>query len=212
MKSADYEKIKKVIGDIYEEHSDIMSSVPLDIFKVAQRMGFRIIKASQRISANHQKAIEFQNINKDNEIFGFSFYDTKKQEYVIYVDDVNAKTNKQRFSVAHEIGHIALGHVDKDQNTQQAENEADYFAGYILCPDCIGTNEHILNKIHENQMLLTKTFGIAEDTAVIKYRHICNRSNLSEKRYYEYEKAILECIEDSVLSKIRKQLETYQSL
>lgn len=118
MKGADYERIKKIVGDIYEEHSDIMSRIPLDIFEVAREMGFKIIKASQRIGINHEKVLQFIEINKNKDVFGFSFYNSLTEEFVIYIDDVNAKTNKQRFSLAHEIGHIALGHIEgvKDKN------------------------------------------------------------------------------------------------
>lgn len=201
----DYEKIKKLIGDIYEENSELLSTVPIDVFELARKMGFRIIKASQLVNISHNKALEFQDINKTKEVFGFSFFDKRKSEYVIYVDDVNAKINKQRFSVAHEIGHITLGHIDKGiKDEKEAEDEADYFAGYLLCPECIGTNEEIYKAIFEDESMLCTLFQISVDTALIKYRYICNRVKLRNNNNYEYEKIIMGCLENSILEKIRK--------
>lgn len=205
MNSADYEKIKELIGDIYEENSDLLSSIPIDVFQLARKMGFRIIRASQVISMSHEKVIEFLEINKEKEVFGFSFFDRNKCEFVIYVDDVNAKINKQRFSVAHEIGHITLGHIDKGiKNEKEAEDEADYFAGYLLCPECIGLNNEIYNAIYEDESILCNLFEIAIDTAYIKHRYICNRVKLKNKSDYEYEKIIMGCLENSILEKIKK--------
>lgn len=204
MLNADYERIKTIVGDIYEENFELMSSIPIDIFSLARKMGFRIIKASQRININHEKVLEFLNINSEKEIFGFSFFDRKKEEYVIYIDDINAKMNKQRFSLAHEIGHIALGHIELGvENEREAENQADYFASYLLCPECIGTNSEIYNAIYEDLTILTYLFGIAIDTASIKFRHICNRINLPNNKKYEYEKIIMRCLEEPILKKIR---------
>ena len=140
--SADYERIKIKIGELFEENADFLTSVPINVFGLARKMGFRLIKASDRLNVGMNKVNEFLEINKTKEIFGYTFFDIKNCEYVIYYDDINAGNNKQRFSVAHEIGHIVLGHVDEGiENSSEAEDEANYFAGYLLCPDCLSMNE-----------------------------------------------------------------------
>lgn len=60
---------------------------------------------------------------------------------------VNTRTNlkRQRFTVAHEIGHILLGHVGKYQlinrepspNDNPIEREANLFASRLLAPACV---------------------------------------------------------------------------
>lgn len=44
---------------------------------------------------------------------------------------------RQRWTVAHELGHIVLGHVAGEQAVVGAEFEADAFAGSMLAPRCV---------------------------------------------------------------------------
>lgn len=46
--------------------------------------------------------------------------------------DAQASNARQRFSVAHELGHFCLGHVHEDG--QMAERQANVFAGALLVP------------------------------------------------------------------------------
>lgn len=204
MKSADYERIKKIIGNIYEENSDFLIDVPIDVFKLAQKMGFKLIRASERLKLGIHKVIEYQEINANKNVFGLTFFDIKQNCYVVYFDDVNAGEMKQRFSVAHEIGHITLGHVDKNcENSLEAEREANYFAGYLMFPECLSNNNIIFEKLFNNIELIKRLFGLADDTAIIKNRHLYNRHSLLDTYYYEYEKNICNCLEEAVLTKIR---------
>ncbi len=204
MHSADYERIKRKVGEVFEENSGILSSIPIDVFGLARKMGFRVIKASERLKLGMKKLNEFLEINKTKEVFGYAFYDVENMEYVIYYDDVNAGAAKQRFSVAHEIGHIVLGHIDKQiEDSKEAECEANYFAGYMLFPDCLSTNNEIYTYIKEHYCFIPRMFGIAVDTAMIKFEHHSKRNSLPETRYYEYENIIMGCLEEAVLTKIR---------
>ena len=204
MQSADYERIKRIIGEVYEENADFLNKIPIDIFGLARKMGFRLIKASDKLKLGIKKAKEFEEINKNKNIFGYTFFDWDKMEYVIYYDDVTAGRNKQRFSVAHEIGHIVLGHIDKGiEKSDEAEREADYFAGYFLFPDCLSINEDIYQMLTKKFYSISGWFGIADDTAMIKYDHHSNRNSLPTNRCYEYERIIMDCLEEAVLTKIR---------
>ena len=64
---------------------------------------------------------------------------SKSKFYIIY----NEKDNLQerRFTVAHEIGHILLGHLFSNPISQQEkeirEQEADIFATFLLAPVCV---------------------------------------------------------------------------
>lgn len=71
-----------------------------------------------------------------------------KGRYIIWYNDFHVDLliyNRHRFSIAHEIGHIFLGHFNKnstrlhrneliEEEYVQMENEADLFAAYILSP------------------------------------------------------------------------------
>lgn len=204
MQRVNYERIKSIIGDVFEENADFLNHIPIDIFGLARKMGFRLLKASDLIKRSKEKLLSHREINKEKVIYGYTFFDKEKMEYVIYYDDIIANKNKQRFSVAHEIGHIVLGHIDGGiQNSNIAEKEADYFAGYVLCPDCLSTNDDICKILFKYPYKIPKWFGVAEDTASIQLRHHSGRNSLQLSNRYEYENIIMGCLEEAVLTKIR---------
>lgn len=59
-----------------------------------------------------------------------------KNNYLICVDPKNHRVTHNRFTIAHELSHIALDHLDKRKNipTSQKEKEANYMAGALLMP------------------------------------------------------------------------------
>lgn len=70
-------------------------------------------------------------INADG---GYSTVIRGTQVVLIGVDDDRLR---QRWTVAHELGHIVLGHVAGEQAVVDAEFEADAFAGSLLAPRCV---------------------------------------------------------------------------
>lgn len=199
MKFADYERIKGIVGDIYEENADLLNSIPINVEKLAEKMGFIIKHTCNIIKENPDKLSTYFEINEEKTIYGFSVFDEKSQRFVIYVDNLNAKENKQRFSIAHEIGHIVLNHRE---NSFENEKEADYFAGYLLCPDCVCIEDKIFNKINCGLKYLMSWFGISLDTAMICLKHIENRKKAKPVEN-SYEEIICNCIQQAVLNKIR---------
>ncbi|MCF0124301.1 MAG: ImmA/IrrE family metallo-endopeptidase, partial [Clostridia bacterium] len=143
-------------------------------------------------------------INNGKEVFGYTLFDNNTNQFIIYYDDINAGINKQRFSIAHEIGHIVLQHgANGNRYSELFEEEADYFAGYLMCPECLANNEEIYQYMVNSSFKMPSLFGIADDTAMIKLGHFTNRHSLSKSRRYDYEKIIMECLEGAVLTKIR---------
>lgn len=77
----------------------------------------------------------------DKNIAGKKFYDFDKGYYVIEVNK-NHHPNRQRFTLAHELGHYALQHGNKtdtlyrdsDMDSNPDEVEANAFAAEILMP------------------------------------------------------------------------------
>lgn len=91
-----------------------------------------------------------------NSEFGISIYQPKKNRWIIVYDDA-LNLCECRWCVAHELGHIILGHDAKLQNgihtfysvSQVLESEADQFALRILAPSCVlrGLNLHTSDEI-----------------------------------------------------------------
>lgn len=104
--------------------------LPVDVLKIARAAGIRVIKNSS------------VNILQPDEN-GKSFFDGSV--WIIIYNDENP-TEISRYTVAHELGHIFLGHdlclghypqakeVSKKSKTEQ---QADMFAQRLLCPACV---------------------------------------------------------------------------
>ena len=105
-------------------------SLPIDILKITRAANIKVVENSRVHDL------------EPNE-YGKSYFDGKRWT-IIYDDMRDVPT--ARFTIAHELGHIFLGHAltyTKYENVQQfckrpkAEQQADMFALRLLCPACI---------------------------------------------------------------------------
>ncbi|MBE6684372.1 MAG: ImmA/IrrE family metallo-endopeptidase [Ruminococcaceae bacterium] len=107
-----------------------IDSLPVDVLKIARQSNIDVKKNSRikiLLSDEYAKA----------------FYNGEK--WIIVYNDRN-DVPVSRFAIAHELGHILLGHVKtyakyatiEDIGIKpKAENQADTFALRLLCPACI---------------------------------------------------------------------------
>ena len=104
--------------------------LPVNILQIAKNNGIRVIKNSDA----HQLAENESGVSLSN----------GTKWYIIYDD--SARIERSRFTVAHELGHIFLGHKlvkGKIARTKtfatrpEIEREADMFASRLLCPACV---------------------------------------------------------------------------
>lgn len=92
-----------------------------------------------------------------------TIYSPVKDRYIIYYNDLDINfitSNRYRFSIAHEFGHIFLEHLSNKRTKideeiiseteyRKLERQADKFASYLLCPfssfkeRCISSKECI---------------------------------------------------------------------
>lgn len=98
---------------------------------------FRIIAAMPHVVIySYSEAIE--KYHWDPEILfspsdsGFTLVEKSQSQIksIIFYNDHDPR-ERIRFTIAHEIGHIVLGHLEKNKNF---ENEANCFARNLLCP------------------------------------------------------------------------------
>ena len=120
-----------------------ITSLPVDLLRIADSAKIKIIKNSD------------VNILSGGES-GAAFLDYDSNDwYIIYDDECNA--GRRRFTIAHELGHIFLGHElvnghhGRTINTKkpQSESQADVFASRLLAPACVlwGLNLHKADEI-----------------------------------------------------------------
>lgn len=116
------------------------------------------------VSYPDNKFIEFCNISND----GFSVY--KQNEFYILYNPFNSE-NRINFTIAHEIGHIALYHhsiLNKPILTKGkkdiSEYQANIFARNILMPISITKEQSKIKNIIE----LSEQFGVSEKMATYR--------------------------------------------
>lgn len=109
-------------------------------------------------------------------ISGKVSYDFNRQRYVITVNKTHHK-NRQRFTIAHELGHYALGHGAKEdviyRNGSQDpdEIEANAFAAEILMPK--GVIHHLIfNEGINTVQELAHKFWVSEQAMIYRLKNL----------------------------------------
>lgn len=109
-----------------------VKSLPVSVLSIAKSAGIKVIKNSKAT----------KNLLSPNES-GISIL-MDKQWYIVYNDKSTRQRN--RFTVAHELGHIFLGHELEKRNQMKqafiksesnAEQQANIFASRLLAPACV---------------------------------------------------------------------------
>lgn len=167
----DYEKIKLATLDVYKKCG--IKSFPVDCIETLHFYGMKIETYSEQKPIKHKKCLTYS---------GDAFSLKKK----IYYND-SKSTGRIRFSLAHEIGHIALKH--KTPGSDEQEDEADCFASYFLAPRMA---------IHyakcKNQNDVAKIFNLSQEAsqyAFDDYKRwyrwtIYHKMNAFDKAMYQY--------------------------
>ena len=122
-----------------------IDSLPVDLLKIAKNAGIKVVKNTD------------VGLLAGNEI-GACFHNYDGEEWFLVYDD-EATVGRRRLAIAHESGHIFLGHeltAGTNGNTfnyckPQSETQADAFAARLLCPACVlwGLNIHTAADIAE---------------------------------------------------------------
>ena len=123
--------------------------VPVNIKYIAKQFkNCRLIpysKQMKRRNLSYEEMLSFAGTED-------AFTDYENNLYLIYYNDLNPsimKSNRYRWNIAHELGHVLLEHHKKNNKTRifrnqlndeeydELEAEANYFAAYILFPHSI---------------------------------------------------------------------------
>lgn len=99
---------------------------PLDLHEILKQNNWKVTTYKQYSCSHHVELEELYKISTD----GFTKVD-ENDDYVIVVNDINNRW-RNRFTIAHEIGHIILHKTFKESS--QLEKEANMFAARILMP------------------------------------------------------------------------------
>ena len=164
-------------------------SLPVNIVGIACASGISIIKNSE---VNELKSTEV----------GASILDGEKW-YIVYDDTVSKE--RIRFTIAHELGHIFLGHPLRlgyhartiDTDKPETEKQADMFAIRLLAPACViwGLGLHTAEEIQ-------KYFNISYSAAKVR----ASRMQI----LYERNKFLLSELERKVYANFEEYISTHR--
>jgi rubrerythrin len=170
-----YSRTKKIALDFIIEEG--LCGLPIDPFKIAFSHGWKIEAAgdiAKDLKCSHEYLLHKYVKSKD----GAAFYCKETNEYNIVFNEKVRSTGRIRWTLAHEIGHIVLGHLnDYNQSTISRgltenaydilEKEAHYFAGQVLAPPVI------LHKLKINSVSKLKNIcKLSDEAASIRYNHL----------------------------------------
>jgi len=117
---------------------------------------------------------------------GVRIYSAENDLHLILYNEDISRTERLRFTLAHEVGHVILNHIEE---CETAELEADHFAAQLLAPWF--TITMLGNVTRPTAEQLSVIFGISVSAANRRISEVYrNRHSLSEtdKKVYDLQK------------------------
>lgn len=128
---------------------------PYNLEKIAEKLGIKVIKLSS-LPVEKRKPFGKYFLCEENDAFVAVGKNCKK----VLVDDITRPPARVYFTVAHEIGHVVLGHLE---HSELAEFEANIFARCLLTPYGIVRS---LEEEEFNIEFISERFGISLEAAM----------------------------------------------
>lgn len=139
-----YDKAVKGSIEVLEDCN--YNTIPIDLNVIFKRYKLTISKVSYtRLSQKLEASIE-DVCNLLESDLGACEYDEKTERYIVYYNDTKCNYGLERFTIAHELGHIFLDHHAEinstiilrgsipDEKYNKIEKEANCFARNLLAP------------------------------------------------------------------------------
>ncbi len=177
----DYIKATNAAYDVLIQFGEF--SLPICIFSVIKQIKnislHRYTELAKRMNTSFNKLIT----EVVPSFHGFTTFNKSKSRYIIFYNDLKDQTTI-RFTLAHELGHIILGHT-KDGVTEN--REANCFARNFLCPVPI-IEEMNLCSIYE----YTENFYISELMAKVSINFKdYDLKNITTNRFNAYNNSVM---------------------
>lgn len=174
-----------------------VSSLPVDIFSICRKIRIKLYTYQNNIELINRLHLTQHTNNNDG------FATVINNHYVIFYDDTIIPSMRITFTVAHELGHILMGHITKNNIVTRwnrgeetphdpKETGANQFAARLLAPACI-LQELNVKTVEEVQKLTGLSYTASE------YR--LQRLNELRKRNKFYLSPLERCV--------RKQFEDF---
>ena len=170
--SVNYDASQKIAWEVLKQYADY--KLPISLGEIIKKIPNIHLMTYSKIAALYGcKPNEVSDIT-GSEDGGILWYRPSKNDCVIAYDDVSCSIQRQRFTVAHELGHFFLGHYKFKNNSEIIggklelsdrdsyniyEQEANYFAKRLLVPIPVLMDVH--EQIPVDSYLLACVFGVS---------------------------------------------------
>ena len=165
-----------------------ITELPVSVVKIADFFDIKIVKNSKYNWLKPKQS-------------GISRLASNGRWIICYED--TEPSYRSRFTIAHELGHILLGHQLKDgedhtrtfdKDRPQIESEADMFAARILAPACVlwGLDLHAPEEISELCQISHEAAEIRAKRMELLYSRNMFLSHPLERQVYEQFKNFIE--------------------
>lgn len=110
-----------------------ITELPVSVKRICKSMGIRCLSYNRANKLLTASGLSHHCEDAD----GFTFGN------VIFYNDTECNRQRQRFTIAHELGHIVLGHTkslcnrEPDSRDDPKETAANVFAARLLAPACV---------------------------------------------------------------------------
>lgn len=165
------ERVERAVVELLDTYG--IRHYPIYPRIIAERMGIGVARYQDYPEAAQ---IKFHDLSHD----AFTAFDSNQNQYrIFFYDSGNRDHHRERFSLSHEIGHAWLEH---DESSVFTEQEADYFAGYLLMP------HPILFALQEQPPEIGRILKTSEAAAHTAFSQAIERQRREGKQIKPHEK------------------------
>lgn len=168
-------------------------TLPVDPYKIRlQNIKIKILSMqdfSRRFNVSLEELTQNGAFNE-----GYNIVQIKngtKKATILYNEDI-LSSERKRFTIAHELGHIVLGH---NEHSEKNEKEADTFASQLLLPHCI-LEQLVRYGKPVTEIYLKEKFGLSNEAAHISKLQVGKK--ISSNAANELEDIILTIYRDFI--------------
>ncbi|MBQ8171594.1 MAG: ImmA/IrrE family metallo-endopeptidase [Oscillospiraceae bacterium] len=142
-----------------------ITTLPVDLKRIAESNDIKIVDYESCAECYN---IDIAEIYRRISPYGFSFM--AEGRYVCAINEKACGKRRRRWTLAHELAHVLLGHVSgvHQEYSGQTENEADRLAAQLLAP---------LSVLHfcgvSSAAEIARLCGISKQAADYRYEELC---------------------------------------
>lgn len=175
--SNDYEKIVKLIIDIYIDYN--ITSFPIDEKEICRKLGLKLIPYSVY---SEEEQILFRKKSND----GFFVHGTKFTPNTIYYNDSILSHEKQRYTIFHEVKHFVNG---DDSDEEYDDDMAEFFSRYFMAPI-----PYLIKMGINDVFTLISDHGMSMTAAENALKNVRSRKAKYGNYIFEHEKPLIELL------------------